>query len=1356
MKIKRLLVKLVIAGLLINTGWAAQVDKPDKVTLWSDNFDKLELNQDRNSGWGIPGDPHAVSVTGKNGTMVISETGKRSYSHIQRYVPYDLRKNGFPFLQIKLGEGPGKVSVGNASTGGQTFVQGMRGPGLFSVDLRRTSGLSRKKAGRFCISMLVFGPNGRKPGPEVSIDWMKMVSGADDTIDVTLDDSQKQGEAGHGFVSVGDRIRFNLNTSEACNAVKFRIINSRTGKPLMVDGRTEFIATTDADNQGRGWSVDVPVTEKSQKKFKTWYERKGKIHTGAAKTFVDATLKGGKHSRLIGMMPYGFDLSKQAITPAAVQKLLAGKVLLETNFDTPKKDGWKPIAGENWVRKDGRFGDLSDAPGPGGLGVWAVNGQAWWDDYKFSADMAQELDGAGSVFLAVRFQNPSNYYALEWLTRGKTDDLRLIRCKDGNRYVIATSEGHKLDKFPFKLAIAVSGDYLTGYVNGKPVVTGFAGDFAKGGIALGEMGRKVLIDNAKVERIVSKSKSSSFLRNCKFSYGLKPKYFLRNTGKMSIPFIISNSSDKPFKQVNVSIAMVEYSDDHKPSLTSDQTFFKAVNKKIASLEPGATETINFELDTRLLKPSEYQFKTQVSLPREGLVRDEVITIGIARNWNPERFNYFTWNLPRDEADILDYTDHGFTMGIGGGRATPLDWKYNGKPIPLEAIAKRAGGKDKAGSFHKFDLCLKYGFLTGTNLLTSFGKIFPDEVYGLNRRGKKEFKSRLPLPSNKRFHDFSVNLAKTYALKYKDYPAYRLMDINTETENHNHPDFSAQGEAFTKKDFGATVPENAQNSYAMPYTKIPGIVKDGIIDDNHLMLRFYRWFWMRGEGYNTMALDMKKAVKKVAPQMVVFHDPAERMPFMRDRHDGINPWDWTYTAPNSLTLTCKIEILRAMAEPGNDKIVNYTQVLWKKWMAGDIALCPSATIIRLGLLNSASRPVYAVGHWNTNWMRKKQHLDRWEGVKELNDNFLKPLGPVLNNLKKDTPRKVAMLVSSTDQLFAEKFRGTWKMSTAFSAWYEAFSRASLPLDIIFEETVVEGGLKKYGALFIPFGEVISRSAYDKIRAFAKSGGKVVADSNLGYKIPGVTVLKNNLDHMAWPKWGWYQVRHGSGVKAPERIKLMWQTVDEIEKLFAAFRTQVPQADSKWLLINQREWQGVRYIYAINDHRSAGIVGKKWGIMLENGEPLTAQIKLPKSTGPVTVYDLAAHQKVATKLKDGSITWSSNYAPASAKLFALLPQTIASTKLTVPKQAERGKSFTVDVKITDATGQLVKGLIPIQVTIKDGQGAVSSYSDSFAVKDGSFKLSGIIALNDTGGTWSVTVKNLADGAITTSYFKVPLRQ
>ena len=1348
---KKLFITAMAMVLMFGSLFGDEISKPDKKTLWIDNFDKLQLNKDRYNGWGRPRGLESVSVTGKDGAMVFKETGKGTYAHLQRYLPYDLRKDGYPFLQIKMLKSPGWTSLSNASTGGQMFINKLRGPCLLSIDLRRTSGLSRKKTGKFCLSMVVTGPRGHKPGKEVKIDWMRMISDSNDTIDVSLDDKQKKGEAGQGFVSIGDRLRLNLNTSEICNSVKFRIVVGRTGKPLKIDGRTEFIATSDADKNGRVWSVDIPVSNKSEKKFKTWYERKGKINNGSSKVYVEALIDGGDYPRIVGMVPYGFDLTSNAITPAAIKKMMAGQVLLETKFDGKPNDGWKPVAGDQWVRKNGSFGDLSDNEGPDGYGVWASNGKSWWDDYKFSADMTHEFDGVGSVFLVVRFQDPKNYYALEWLAKGKTDDLKLIRCKDGKRYIIATSEGHKLDKFPFKLAIAISGDYLIGSVNGKPVVTGFAGDFAKGRIALGEMGRKVLIDNAKVERIVSKRKESRFLRNCKLEYGLKPKYFLRNTGKMSIPFKLSNKSDKPFEHVNLSIDMVEENDDPK-SEAPEKSLFKPINKQIAKLEAGKTITVNFDIDTKLLKPAEYQLRTQVGIPREGLVRDEIFPVGIARNWNPERFNYFTWNLPHNDQLIKDYVDHGFTMGIGGGRATPLDWKYKGNPVPPEMIPKRRGGKGPS-KYHILDLCLKHGFIGGTNLQASFGKIFPDDVYGLNTNGKKTFKTKLPVPNNKKFRDFNIKMAETYARQNKDYQAYRLMNMNTETEYHNHPDFSEEGKKFTKNSFGAPAPKGAISSYSMPQEIIKKAVKNGIIEDDNEYMRFYRWFWLKGEGYNTMAIDMKKAINKVAPEILVFHDPSERMPFIRDRNDGINPWDWTYTVPNSLTLTYKIETIRAMAEPGNDKIVNYVQILWKQWTANDKNLCPSATIIRLGLLNSASRPVYAVGHWHSSWMRKKAHLDRWEAVKDLNDNFFKPMGPVLNNLKKDTPRKIAMMVSSTNQMFATKFTGYWRVATAMSAWYEAFSRAGLPLDIIFEESVVEGGLKKYKALFIPFGEVISRSAYNKINEFAKGGGQVVTDHNLTYKIPGATKFKGNFDHMVWPKWGWYQVRHGSGVKAAERIKIMWKNVAEVENVFAAFRKEVPTANSKWLLINQREWQGIRYIYAINDHRSAGAIGKKWGIILENGEPLTASIKLPKGSDKVHIYDLAAHTKVKTTIKNGTVSWSSDYAPASAKLFALLPQEIASTRVAVPKQTERGKSFAIDVMVIDAAGKPIKGLIPIQVTIKDGQGSVSDYSDYYAVKDGKFTMNGIIAINDTGGTWCVKVKNLANGTVTTKYFKVP---
>ena len=60
---------------------------------------------------------------------------------------------------------------------------------------------------------------------------------------------------------------------------------------------------------------------------------------------------------------------------------------------------------------------------------------------------------------------------------------------------------------------------------------------------------------------------------------------------------------------------------------------------------------------------------------------------------------------------------------------------------------------------------------------------------------KSNKRRLPNPYHPKFREFSINLARTYAETYGAYPAYGLMNINTETEYHNHPDTSEQGLAW---------------------------------------------------------------------------------------------------------------------------------------------------------------------------------------------------------------------------------------------------------------------------------------------------------------------------------------------------------------------------------------------------------------------------------------------------------------------------------------------------------------------------------------------------------------------------------
>lgn len=1030
--------------------------------------------------------------------------------------------------------------------------------------------------------------------------------------------------------------------------------------------------------------------------------------------------------------------------PVKAPALTYGATLLQSDFDAVAAPGWRAVAGTEWSFLRGRFGDLADSPGPNGLGNWVAAGDPSWTNVRLDAEMSEEMDGAGSIFLTVRYQNPRNFYALEWQAAGANDYLRLIRCKDGYRYLINEAKVPDQKNFPFTLGIAVVGDLLIGYLQDQPVVTGFAGDFAEGCIALGSSERKVLLDNVRARAVTTADIPCRFLRDCRFAYGLKPRYFLRDTGKLEIPFSLTNRGKTAVDRVQVTISFEDPAAD--VNAKTARALFPAVSMEFGPLAPNMTSTVPFILDTRLLKAGEYLIRTRMTSPADKLSRDEVYRIGIARNWNPERFNYFTWGLPGDDATLQDYVAHGHTMGIGGGRNMPEDWATGGKPVPADLLPKKLPGQAEEGPFHPFDLALKYGMIAGTNLQSTNGR-FPAEVYGKDAKGNP---TPMPLPFHPTYHDFAVNFARSTAQRYAEYPAFRLMNINTETEYHNPPQYSGLGLEMAKEALGFDPPKECTDMMGIPYNKVPDLAKDGVIDDAHPILQFYRWFWLQGEGYNTLALDMQKAAKEAAPNLFVFHDPAARMPFVRDRHDGITPWDWTYTTPNALTLPFKIEVLRSMG--GTDDVCNYVQVLWKGSVFTEKDECPSASIIRLGLLHSMSRPVKAVGHWNTDWMRAPQNRDRWEAVEDLSNTLWKPLGPVLTNLTVPK-RKVAFLVSSTNELFCAKSRDLWRKESAYAAWHEAFMRAGLPVDILFEEDVAEGKLHAYSAVFIPFGEVISKSAHAKLVEFA-GRGKVVADTYLGFNIPGVTRLQTDLTPLIYANWAWMSVGNKKGITAEDSRQLVWKTTEEIATVFAEELRGAPRASDPWLILTPREYKGVQYLFAVNDKRSAGDqVGVKYGTVLEQGEPLAAQIRTPLGMGGSFVYDLTARQQLAPDLlASAALRWEAQFAPASAKLYALLPQKIAKLEVDVPATVKRGESVILKARLLDPEGKPVQGVLPLRLTLRDSHGASSEYSDYYAFKDGAWQLTGSIALNDAAGTWTVTLDDLAAGLSVTKAFTV----
>jgi hypothetical protein len=115
------------------------------------------------------------------------------------------------------------------------------------------------------------------------------------------------------------------------------------------------------------------------------------------------------------------------------------------------------------------------------------------------------------------------------------------------------------------------------------------------------------------------------------------------------------------------------------------------------------------------------------------------------------------------------------------------------------------------------------------------------------------------------------------------------------------------------------------------------------------------------------------------------------------------------------------------------------------------------------------------------------------LKDLLHEVLEPLGPSLK-LIPDERSNVAFFESFTSQMFAR--RGAYGNNSGWAAdlWL-SLQHAHVQCDVVFEESLLKGGIDGRKVLFMPDCDVLTASVAAKIAAWQKKGGKIVADENL---------------------------------------------------------------------------------------------------------------------------------------------------------------------------------------------------------------------------------------------------------------------
>jgi hypothetical protein len=260
------------------------------------------------------------------------------------------------------------------------------------------------------------------------------------------------------------------------------------------------------------------------------------------------------------------------------------------------------------------------------------------------------------------------------------------------------------------------------------------------------------------------------------------------------------------------------------------------------------------------------------------------------------------------------------------------------------------------------------------------------------------------------------------------------------------------------------------------------------------------------------------------------------------------------------------------------------------------------------------------------------------LKEPLHDVIVPLGPTLTQIP-DERSEVAFLESFTSQMFAR--RGSDGGNTGWPAdlWL-ALQHAHVQCDVLFEETLLKTGLAGRKVLVMPDCDVLTKSVADKIRAWQKQGGKIVADENLCSALKADVLLTS-----------FKRVKKADADKA-NVLELAATLGPQVRALGLTAR---PTCDNPEIILRTRRSGDALYVFVVNDRREYGTYVGRHGLVMENGLPSAGTVTLPRQEA--NIYDITRGTSVVPQRVDGGVTWRVNLDPCDGNIFMIIPRPLA---------------------------------------------------------------------------------------------------
>ena len=596
---------------------------------------------------------------------------------------------------------------------------------------------------------------------------------------------------------------------------------------------------------------------------------------------------------------------------------------------------------------------------------------------------------------------------------------------------------------------------------------------------------------------------------------------------------------------------------------------------------------------------------------------------------------------------------------------------------------------------------------------------------VNRDGSPAKRKRNPDAANPEYQAIIRRAFEAEARTIAGHPVVFGLQTSSEVHDSSQISLTAKTAADWKAFSGMDIPEYADKG---AWPRVPPdwkvLVAKGqmdpsrVIPDDYPLLRFFRWVWKTGDGWNDYQRIAADAYNGAAARRVVTqYDPLLRTPASRTSFpdvDWLNHWEYPVPDPYSVCYTVSEEqsrvrgtrqsimtmiqaiVYRSYVAPKDEHPAN--EPAWTKEFPTTSHPTTPADILQEAIWSAFARKIDAIGFhgWCALYdgmiINLRHDLDRYQcadpnAIKTIGRLFHEvgePLGPLFKALP-ERQMEVAVLESDAAQFFNSTLWSSSLRGTKTDVGNLAVMANLNPQTLLEDEIAADGVPASVKVLFMPSCDVMTESGVKAVRAFQSRGGRVITDGRLVPVIRPDGIVKTV--EAAWKEKAF---DHDDGVADPAkdaslRMRLVYEAAAKLKK--ASGLVPFADTDTPSIFTWTRTCGSADYVFAINDRRTFGDYVGPWKRLCEKGEPNAGTVIVNRSAG--AVYDLVRHAAVPFSAEDGKIRIKVEYATNDGRLFM-----VAAAPLKPLAVSRDGGRLVVTSPDCDV-------MIPIQVKVGEGK-------------------------------------------------------